>query len=293
MNGKIMLNGKAYSSSGRPSREITYAQWLALPDTKYTDGIVYYIKDVGGANAYPPLIYSDEEREVGVWRDGRPLYQKTIHWTPTASGSNELVAHGVANIETVIPISSFIVNTQNGMIKFLPNIDTEGGNETDKWSQRIYQMPSTKTHFTYRLGVNSGTLSELVIYFTFQYTKSTDTPGSGIWNTDGTYAHHYSTNEKVIGTWIDGKPIYECSWEFSPMLSVPPASWTNTSITVASKNFKKIVGCEAVSGDGDIWGCISAGCTNGATTYIQLMSSRQQYNVSIEKLTLRYTKSTD
>lgn len=46
-------------------------------------------------------------------------------------------------------------------------------------------------------------------YITLLYTKAIDTPGSGTWTTDGTYAHHYSTSEKVIGTWIDGKPLYE------------------------------------------------------------------------------------
>lgn len=286
MNGKIMLNGKAYSSSGRPSREVTMSEWLALPDTKYTDGIVYYIKDVGGANQFPPLIYSDEEREVGVWRDGKPLYQKTITFT-LSSGTNT-VNLGVTNMSMCSFISGFMEN--GGLSTFIPFVDIEAGSSIDSWSVIIYRAVLSSGDITYR---TASRFAGNTVCATFQYTKTTDAPGSGTWTTDGAYAKHYSTEEKVVGTWIDGKPIYECSWEFSPMLSVPPVSWTNTSITVASKNFKKIVGCEAVSGDGDIWGCISAGCTNGATTYVQLMSSRQQYNVSIEKLTLRYTKTTD
>ncbi len=46
-------------------------------------------------------------------------------------------------------------------------------------------------------------------YITIQYTKTTDVAGSGNWNTDGVPTVHYSTSEQVIGTWIDGKPLYE------------------------------------------------------------------------------------
>lgn len=303
MSGKFMMNGIEYlggSSGGGGGnvddvyvngesvldenkiaqvtsyKEVTLAEYMALPDTKLNDGIMYCIKDVGGANQFPPLIYSDEEREVGVWRDGKPLYQKSILLAGISIATGQyVIVYTQANIELKYANGYFI---EGNYVYTVPEpflrIRQDGNNivframEPSAWD------------------ISSGVL-------TIRYTKTTDTPGSGTWTTDGTYAKHYSTEEKVIGTWIDGKPIYECSWEFSPMLSVPPVSWTNTSITVASKNFNKIVGCEAVSGDGDIWGCISAGCTNGATQYIQLMSSRQQYNVSIEKLTLRYTKTTD
>jgi hypothetical protein len=44
---------------------------------------------------------------------------------------------------------------------------------------------------------------------TVQYTKTTDTAGSGQWTPQGVPAHHYSTDEQVVGTWIDGSTIYE------------------------------------------------------------------------------------
>lgn len=28
----------------------------------------------------------------------------------------------------------------------------------------------------------------------------------------GSGGHNYSTSERVVGTWIDGKPIYQCTW---------------------------------------------------------------------------------
>lgn len=42
--GKQILNGVVYGDSGKYI-ELTQAEYNALPDTKYTDGIVYFIKD--------------------------------------------------------------------------------------------------------------------------------------------------------------------------------------------------------------------------------------------------------
>ena len=44
----------------------------------------------------------------------------------------------------------------------------------------------------------------------------------------GGYAHHYSTTEQVIGTWIDGKPLYERVFEtnYVPVRD----NWVDTGI---------------------------------------------------------------
>ena len=79
--GEMLLNGRLYGASG--IRELTQAQYDALPASKLTDGILYCIKDTGivEGDKYAPVIYSLEEREIGVWTDGKPLYQKTIYKT--------------------------------------------------------------------------------------------------------------------------------------------------------------------------------------------------------------------
>ena len=47
-----------------------------------------------------------------------------------------------------------------------------------------------------------------VNYITLRYTKTTDAPGSGKWTPQGVPAIHYSENEAVVGTWINGKTLY-------------------------------------------------------------------------------------
>ena len=58
---------------------------------------------------------------------------------------------------------------------------------------------------TYMNGMGGVTITTIVI----QYTKTTDVAGSGQWTPMAQPTHHYSTIEQVVGTWIDGKPIYE------------------------------------------------------------------------------------
>ena len=43
--------------------------------------------------------------------------------------------------------------------------------------------------------------------------NGTEYAGSG--GSGGVPTHHYSTNEQVIGTWIDGKPLYEKTFVFT------------------------------------------------------------------------------
>ena len=45
------------------------------------------------------------------------------------------------------------------------------------------------------------------------YTKDSDTPGSGEWTPSGVPTHHYSTDEQVVGTWIDGSTVYEKTFD--------------------------------------------------------------------------------
>lgn len=47
----------------------------------------------------------------------------------------------------------------------------------------------------------------------------------------GSEWHEYSTDEKVVGKWTDGRPIYEKSWDFDSYILVNP----NTITSLASK----------------------------------------------------------
>lgn len=150
-------------------------------------------------DGFPPIIYSDEEREIGVWRDGKPLYQKCINLGTLEydAGDYHYVNHNISNIDKIVECMGICSASDNQFI----------------------QIPSMRNSTTY--GITLSATASAIRYsnnwitssgWTFvilQYTKTTDTPGSGKYTTYGGLAHHYSENEQVVGTWIDGKPLYE------------------------------------------------------------------------------------
>ena len=164
-------------------------------------------------NSYPPLIYSDEEREVGVWRDGKPLYEKTLTLSAWSTSSNWIdIEHGIANVDKIVDAKGFIIDTSGS---FTPIPQPRSG------ESKGFTIDFTTQYLSY-LNNWKATIGG---YLTVQYTKSTDTPGSGKWSPSGLPAKHYSENEQVIGTWIDGKPIYERVINFTSQISVTKGDW--------------------------------------------------------------------
>ena len=198
--GEMLLNGRLYGASG--IRELTQAQYDALPASKLTDGILYCIKDTGivEGDKYAPVIYSLEEREIGVWTDGKPLYQKVIKYTITSTLSS-----GVTELFTLD--STFCVQCMDAYVHSNSSTDT-------LWKIPYVNENSASTALTIqgnkvyaRIHSDSwSTAAHLIIVI--QYTKTTDIPGSGTWGTDGVPMVHYDGTEKVIGTWF-GETLYE------------------------------------------------------------------------------------
>lgn len=199
----VKVNGTSVVDANKEAqiksyKEVTQSEYNALPDSKLNDDVMYCIKDVGGADSFPPLIYSDEEREIGVWRDGKPLYQKTINFGNLPNAEGKDVAHGISNLDRIVAYSAVTKNSDGTTYLPMPRVSDQSQYINDIYFTNeyihIHSMTDRSTHN---------------VFVTLQYTKTTDIAGSGIWTTQGGFAHHYSMDEKIIGTWIDGKPLYE------------------------------------------------------------------------------------
>lgn len=271
VNGTSVVNAQNVAEI-KSYKEITQAEYNALPASKTSDDILYCIKDSAGADGFPPLIYSDEEREVGVWRDGRPLYQKVLRCTFTESDYD-------FTIDASFQIKMFygIIYASSGEYNF---IHLGYGNiSADK--VQAYQYSSTKIRVQ-----NSFYGTRNAGEFILQYTKTTDTAGSGTWTTQGALAHHYSTDEHIIGTWTDGKPIYEKTFQLSNYVSIPTKSWT-TVMDVSNLSISKLIRCDFIDMEGVYWSGALNRISNG---------NLQSYIFEgwpVKELTLQYTKNTD
>lgn len=170
------------------------------------DALIYKDTIYGGGGAmrgnyFDPIIYSTEERVVGVWVDNKPLYQKTIVFGSITNRSS--ISIGVANVEhiSVVPDGSWV----NDGERPLPYVI---GSDASNNIGGYFTIGTSDTSFDVRMGNGSASDSRNGA-LTVQYTKTTDVAGSGKYNTLGVPNVHYTTDEQVIGTWLTGKPLYK------------------------------------------------------------------------------------
>lgn len=147
----------------------------------------------GGKLLMSPECYNLEEQEIGCWTDGKPLYQKTFYYATLSSSPYDWVLlESFAGVDTLV--------TYNVMCDY-----TQGGTKQLGGSYyKLCYMNNGLYYYTQDLGNYIENA-----YVTIQYTKTSDQPGSGTWTPNGLPTVHYSEAEHIVGTWIDGSPIYE------------------------------------------------------------------------------------
>ena len=177
------------------TKTVTQAQFDSLTQAEKDNGTIYLIDDANGdTQRFQPVIYSEEEREIGIWKDGKPLYEKMIVANVTANQFSIDVSD--LNIDNVIVNDGFIVQT-NGNIVCEPY-----GSSNYDYAISYYNNNNIKCSY-------AGAYNTTTWNIRIRYTKTTDAPGSGSWTNQGVPAVHFSTDEKIIGTWVDGSTLYE------------------------------------------------------------------------------------
>ena len=205
--GKVLINGIPYGGSGGGANytELTQQEYDALTTEEKLNGELYFITDgqsEEGDNYFFPLLYSEEEREVGTWIDGKPIYAKSYTMSGTANEQRLAIN---TDIETIVKTEGYVTYDNNqtylGLNEFVADslytMTHIGGIGTN--NPEIYNFSQFKN-------------VDHEIFITLYYTKTTDTPGSGKYNTLGVPSVHYSTDEQIVGTWIDGRTVYEKTW---------------------------------------------------------------------------------
>lgn len=271
----VYVNGESVLDTNNIAQVKTHKEVSLAEYEDANDNIIYFVDDDDDELGiyYSPIIYSTEEREVGTWTDGKPLYQRTwVFSTAVTISSNSWQATNIAVADTKI---EFITKCK--------------ANNTDGQIMNYISATTDNATQTYVMLFNSRTNASMdVKYLTLEYTKSTDTPGSAKYNALGVPMVHYSTDEQVIGTWIDGKPIYRkiYDWTASPFLV--SESWQNTDID--STNIDRIINAVGMHPDGTLYNDTCADPTKSSHTRVGIKAWSSGYNAY---LILEYTKTTD
>lgn len=109
----------------------------------------------------------------------------------------------------------------------------------------------------------------------------------------GSEWHEYSTEERVVGKWIDNKPIYEKTYTFSTAITINTSATTVSGIDTS--NMHEIIECKAIRTPNT-----SSSYNRPAVLYPQAVKNGNAVDLSwyqsfagIDKITLQYTKTTD
>lgn len=114
----------------------------------------------GGGSQFQPVIYSETEREIGVWIDGSTIYEQTIYVDSFPNNTSKNLTTP-SNISLLLDAFGFMNNkTQTGYMRTLP-FSAGGINDV-------------------RIDLNGGTLRAVTFsdwsgyegYITIRYTKS-------------------------------------------------------------------------------------------------------------------------
>lgn len=244
----------------------------------FTLNYIVYGVTQGTKNIFTPIIYSDNERCIGIWRDNKPLYQKTIDFGTLPNQTTKSVAHGISDIDSSCIVSIEPIASTSSCATFPRVHDTNVANqvfwEVDSTNIICYSRNSNNTAFTR-------------CFVTLKYTKTSDSAGSGNWNTDGVPTHHYSTSEQVVGTWL-GKTLYQRVWDFGSDVVIPNNAFYTTSIDATV--IETIV---------EGFGIYSTGATrynlmpNTNGVNIRLQADRTNGSANVRYFVMSYTKTTD
>ena len=223
-------------------------------------------------------IYSEQERQVGVWTDGKPLYQKTVDCGALPNNTTKTVAHGISDVDRIVELKGTAYSTTNGYT--LPLEDIDGGAGINS-AIRLY---ANVTNIYLDTKKDQSTYNKTLV--TIQYTKTTDVAGSGEYVPSGDKAVHYSTDEEVIGTFM-GETLYRKVFTFSTPITCPSQQWAQTDILTSSINAASVIRAFTALGQ-SVYVCDVSCDTN--ETYVALLNLRN-IAITVDTLILEYTKA--
>lgn len=141
-------------------------------------------------------LYSTDEKLIGRWIDGKPLYQKVILLNNTV----EIPYNSWYDIGTK-PDNIDILISAYGIVGF--------GYSSGNSNGCVPLVANAESPNNIRVQVCRNGSPFDVNMILIRYTKTTDSAVEIGSDTD------YSTTEKIVGTWIDGKPIWQKSFSIT------------------------------------------------------------------------------
>lgn len=229
-------------------------------------------------------LYSADEKIIGRWIDGKPIYQKTVSLGNLPNKTTKDVAHSISNLADIVSVSAVRKHPGDSIFSELPyvhdtTVNYQIGIAIDTTNITIYSRNTDSSPF--------------IGYVTLQYTKTTDSSVEIGNDTD------YSTTEKIVGTWIDGKPLYQKTVDTGAL----PNSATTKQIAHSVANVDRIIWCYGYAyktnvADGGIRLPNTMNSDAFTNTYadrtnVYIATGKDRSSFTESYVTIQYTKTTD
>lgn len=210
-------------------------------------------------------------------------YSETTLWsgseTPTTSGTQITLSDNISNYDEIV----FVVDTDYvGMGSFLVSELTIG----ERYISTIYAPNEYGVYWSYDSDTTV-TIKRLASAHPVQYVKVI-----GIKYGNGTQTFHtYSTAEQIVGTWIDGKTIYEKTI-VATNVRVSTSDWQNLEQIsdidhlVSTEGTIKILFNGQQTGTGRYFNV-----SIDSSGYVRFFCSAWNTNEANVSVTIRYTKT--
>lgn len=231
------------------------------------------------------MYFSVDEKVVGRWINNKPLYQKMIFIDdndPTTSWTSKTINHNISNVEYINGYGYFQETYDSAKTTFALNTVSGGGD----FFRITFKSDSVI------IGRSSNWVMQGYMWIILNYTKTTDSAATTIEQKPT----HYSTDEQVVGTWIDGKPLYQKTFVGTMVVNGGNIAQADSTGTFQFKEIKSTLCYNEVgtiqestffyAGDNywTIW--VESG-------YIKGKAVDPSYGGKLVNITLRYTKTTD
>lgn len=127
-----------------------------------------YFMNTYNNNYMQPILYSEDEKVIGAWINGKPLYQKTFRYTLDDKSTASHYSYNVDNIDCVCEYSLVLFDANN-------NIIPTGYRDA---SGEIYLSSHANLKYFNVMRLNPGHWAGCSGVATVKYTKSTDAENS-------------------------------------------------------------------------------------------------------------------
>ena len=225
-------------------------------------------------------LYSTDEKMIGQWIDGKPLYEKVIYNTTLSSISNNAWTEYAT------------LTDGKDLVSFRFSRALSDGTLQAMFNDIAGQIDNGKVNIISR--TSSLTLDNSKSYAIVQYTKTTDTAISIGSDTD------YSTTEKIVGTWIDGRPLYQQTVYVS---ALPNKTTINIAHNISNMDFGFLVVPSFGYSSSNHETFPLARCDDASINYqisvyvnrtnILIQGRSYDWSGAIGYLTIQYVKTTD